>query len=62
MSRIIMPNGAQTKLAKEFNVSRKSVWEALTGRKNTALARMLRKAALERGGMEYKPPGTKIIE
>lgn len=57
MHRIIMPNGEQTRLAKDFKVSRKTVWEALTGRKDTDLARMLRKAAIERGGVEYKPAG-----
>lgn len=59
MLRIMLPNGEQTKLARDFGVSRKSVWEALTGRKDTDLAKMLRRAAIERGGMEYDPERVK---
>ena len=53
MSEIILPHGQKKKLADDFRVSAKFVWEALTGKSNTNRAKMIRKAAIERGGMVF---------
>lgn len=49
---ILMPPGEKKKLAEDFNTSKVTVWKALNGKSNTTVTRMLRKAALERGGVE----------
>lgn len=52
----MLPHGELVKLAAEFGVSRQCVWRALKGEQRaTPLLRVLRKAAIERGGMEYDP-------
>lgn len=48
-----MPLGGVNRLAAKFRVTRKTVYEALSGKSNSALARMLRKAALEGEGEKY---------
>lgn len=50
---IVMPHGGVSRLAAKFRVTRKTVYEALSGKSNSALARMLRKAALEGEGEKY---------
>lgn len=50
---IVMPLGGVSRLAVKFKVTRKTVYEALSGKSNSALARMLRKAALEGEGEKY---------
>jgi len=55
MIRIMLPYGEGGRLATELNVSYVCVWKALTGKSDTPLARMIRKAAIERGGAEYDP-------
>ncbi|MDL2251745.1 hypothetical protein LJC12_02730 [Odoribacter sp. OttesenSCG-928-J03] len=51
---IMLPIGGRKALAVEFNVSRITVWKALTGRSNSLKARMIRKVALEKGGKVYE--------
>lgn len=53
--QIMLPHGEHAKLASEFGVSRMTVYRALSGKRNTPQAKMLRKAAIERGGVEYDP-------
>ncbi len=48
MGKIVVQVGAQTKLAKEFGVSRITVWAALTGRTNNERANRIRRAAFLR--------------
>lgn len=50
---ILLPKGERGKLAAEFNVSMVTIWKALTGKSNSEKARMIRKAAMERGGQIY---------
>ncbi len=52
---VMLPHGEQKALATEVGVSRITLWRALTGRADNPLARLLRKAAVERGGVEYDP-------
>lgn len=53
--KIMLSHGEQKKLAKDFKVSHMTVYRALSGKRDTPQAKMLRKAAIERGGMEFKP-------
>ena len=46
-----MINGDRTKLAKKFNVSTRTVRDALKFRTKSSVANMIRKAALEMGGV-----------
>lgn len=48
-----MPLGGVSRLAVKFKVTRKTVYEALSGKSNSALARTIRKAALEGEGRKY---------
>lgn len=48
----MLPHGERTHLARDFKVSTRTVYSALEYRSDSTLARMLRKAALERGGRE----------
>lgn len=50
---IVMPFGGVNRLAAKFRVTRKAVYEALKGKSNSALARTIRKAALEGEGRKY---------
>jgi hypothetical protein len=52
---IMLPAGERTKLAREFKVSRRAVYNALNAGRDTQLCRALRKAAIERGGVEFDP-------
>ena len=51
---ILVANGERGKLAKLMECSRPTVRTALNGRVTTSLAYKIRKAALERGGVEVK--------
>lgn len=51
MAEILMINGDRTKLAKKFNVSTRTVRDALKFRTKSSVANMIRKAALEMGGV-----------
>ncbi len=53
--KIILPKGEHKRLAEDFKVSQMTVYRALSYKRNTAQAKMLRKAAIERGGAEYNP-------
>lgn len=53
MDIIIMPPGGVKKLAKDFKISRQTIHKALRGISDSDKARMLRKAALERGGRQF---------
>ena len=48
---ILMKRGERKRLMEDFNVSKPTVIAALRGESDTKLANMLRKAALERGGV-----------
>lgn len=49
---ILLPHGERTRLARDFKVSIRTVYTALEFKSDSPTARMLRKAALERGGGE----------
>jgi predicted DNA-binding protein (UPF0251 family) len=51
----MLPKGERKRLAADFKVSRMTLWRALTGQADTQLAKTLRKAAIERGGVEFNP-------
>lgn len=50
MSKVLVPYGERAQLAKIFQVSEKSVYNALSSESNSALTIRIRKAAIERGG------------
>lgn len=50
--RIVMSRGEGKKLAKLFGCTQQMVSYSLTFRKNSFLARKIRKAAMERGGFD----------
>lgn len=54
--RIILPKGGIKNLSKDFRLSRIAVWHALTYKTHSSKARMIRKAAIERGGLEIGTP------
>lgn len=54
--KIILPFGEQNRLAKDFKVHRLTVGRALNGKRDTSQAKMLRAAALQRGGYIYESP------
>lgn len=49
-------------LLKEFKVTNVCLWNALTYRRNNALAKRIRQAALNRGGTLYKVTKDIILE
>ena len=51
MAEILMINGERTKLASKFKVSERTVRDALKFRTKSKVANMIRKAALEMGGV-----------
>jgi hypothetical protein len=51
---ILLPHGERTRLAKDFKTTYVTVRDALDFKTNSSLAKMLRAAALERGGCEYQ--------
>ena len=50
--RIVVGRGEVESLCRLFSRSRVQVWRALTFRDDHAMARRIRKAAIERGGIE----------
>lgn len=50
--RIVVARGETEMLRKIFKCSRTIIWQALTFRRDDEIARKIRKAALERGGIE----------
>lgn len=48
---ILLPAKAKTELIRDFNTTNVTLWNALTFKTNSSFAKMLRKAALERGGV-----------
>jgi hypothetical protein len=58
--KIIMARGESSRLAKDFKVEPMTVWRALTFKRDTPQARMLRKAAIERGGIEIMIDGPRL--
>jgi hypothetical protein len=50
--RIVIEYGGISKISKDFNTTRKAVWDALTYRSDSPKARLIRKVAIERGGVE----------
>lgn len=55
MGKILTKHGEREQLAKLFRVSRPTVNSALRGATKSALAKKIRKVAIDRGGMEEKP-------
>lgn len=54
MEKILTESGEKKALMKIFNKSHVTVRRALKGETNTDLAKKIRKAAIERGGVEQK--------
>jgi hypothetical protein len=52
MKKILTKHGERKELEKIFHVSQPTIRKALNGQINTALALKIRKAAIERGGVE----------
>ena len=52
MGKILVANGEKRQLMEIFNKSHVTVRRALNGETDTKLARKIRKAAIERGGVE----------
>ena len=50
---IILPHGERSRLAKDFKTTYRTVYSALNFITNSPKARILREAALKRGGYEY---------
>ena len=50
--RIVVDRGEIKKISKDFKVTSKGVWEGLVYRSNSSKARVIRKLAIERGGVE----------
>lgn len=51
---IILPHGERIRLAKDFKTTYQTVYSALNFITDSPKARILRKAAIERGGYEYR--------
>lgn len=51
---IMLPQKVKLELREEFKVSKVTLWKALNGKSDSAKARLLRRAALERGGKIYE--------
>lgn len=60
MGEILTKHGERGKLAKLFNVSEVTVRSALKGRTQSELSERIRKAAIERGGIETDTAGCKL--
>lgn len=54
MSKILVTHGEKKQLMKIFKVSHVTVREALNGRSTSPLAQKIKKAAVERGGVEIE--------
>lgn len=54
MGEILTRYGEKSILAKMFNTSHVTVREALRGNTNSELSKKIRKAAIERGGIEIE--------
>lgn len=54
--RIVVDRGMISQISKDFKVTRQAVYKALTFDNDSDKARMLRKVAIERGGVEIKDP------
>ncbi len=52
MKRILIPFGEAQRLGSLFHVSQPTIRRALRGKVDTDLSRKIRKAAIERGGVE----------
>ncbi|MGE4586874.1 MAG: hypothetical protein AB7D05_05985 [Mangrovibacterium sp.] len=54
MSKVLVPHGEKKELMRIFNVSHVTIREALLGNTKSPLSEKIRKAAVERGGVELK--------
>ena len=52
MEQVLVEHGERQVLGKLFRVSQPTVRAALSGKTNTQVAREIRKAAIERGGVK----------
>lgn len=59
---ILMKRGERKRLMEDFNVSKPTLIAALRGESDTKLANMLRKAAMERGGVVFGAAPTRIVK
>lgn len=50
---ISVPNKTKVELQTVFDCTREMVWQALNYKSDSDLARRIRKAAIEKGGVEY---------
>lgn len=50
--KIIIDYGEASKISRDFKVTRQTVWKALNYLSNSSKAKMLRKVAIERGGIK----------
>lgn len=47
---IIVPRTVTSAIAKEFGYARMTIWKSLKGKSDTKVAKLIRAAALQRGG------------
>lgn len=57
--RIVVDRGMISQISKDFKVTRQAVYKALTFDSDSDKARMLRKVATERGGVQIEDPTPK---
>ncbi len=55
--KIVVERGTTKELVEVFGTNRITVWQALTFQTDTMLAKRIRKAAMERGGVEISQQG-----
>lgn len=55
MNKILVELGEKGKLAKLFDVSYPTVRDALSGKRTSKIGIRIRRAAMERGGVEVEP-------
>lgn len=59
--QIFLDKPAKDKICDDFNVTYMTLWSALNFRTQSSLARMLRKVAIERGGVERSPKNFQTV-
>ncbi len=61
MAKVLVERGEGRRIAQLLGVVPKTVYEALSGQTNTALAKKIRKLAIDRGGVVKNNPKYKAI-
>jgi hypothetical protein len=59
--QIFLDNEAKQRICADFKVSNVTLWSALTYQTDSSRARMLRKVAIERGGVDNSPRNFQTI-